>query len=965
MRSHTGDRPYKCQYCGDQFARSDLLSRHVNKCHAGEKPSSGAPATGRRKGSASATRATTSKQACDQCVQSSLPCDGSNPCAKCIQRKCRCTYIKFHRQTAPIGPGHNPRPQVNSVSSRLPGYASADDFLLNPAPPIAPIPGDPSALSASYNHPSSSSAFTFPQLYPSTADSAPPSLAMLADGEYAKYRGQTDYLRRQTLPFPSGPGVPPPPSSSTSLGFDGRPSSATSWLGWGPDTTSQLAAGSRPPPHHQHLVDEPNSNIHGGQPSFTYPPVAADPYLGVYANRRLPQDRDRRPSVDFSSDSSTEQSMPSSAASSSVHLPLVDSLQSNSHTQQQHMGNQQQQQQAYHVSLDQLYEHIKDIFLPQHTLPPLPPPPNSTSTSQRRRSKTPPSSSIIGGENVADDASISQDAQAQAHASFLQSRTEEGGRDSGSPASGEGVPGAGAGGLPAGGGTGGIGGGSGGGGVGEGAGLSTDSAPFFTNNGMDMYPGDPDATPMPPKSLGGGGGGIGGGGGGGGGKFGTSILPPIAASSSGLTPLLSLSSSGGGVSGSGLGGLNSSSSSREAETRELKEFWKQYLRTPLSGTGSTPVRRLPPVERAQFGYGLTNSNHPQSNVHGGNVNSNANVNANGTSSMRTTLHGNPEDLRSYEAAVLARRAPLNLNLNLVPKRARGATTTSISGGGSGGGGETKNLSEQGHSQGHSQMPGMGVRGGGGGGGGSGGYDVHPPGSSGGSRPSSSASVSSSLAHAFGQQLQHQHQQAPPFAYTLQSHSHSSETPPSRGSTASLDESESDGFSVGGGGGGERHAHNHHPSHHRDWDSDIDIDGGVASGGGALRPSFKRLPSQTLGPANTKKRAMLEYDGEDEGDVSEEGYEGGIHPHRNPHRQQQHAHQHQQQSYLPPPSSLGISGISGGGGGGAGGGVGMMAPPPPSAMPSGSLANRRSLRTRRMSAPDTSPTVPSFAAAAQL
>ncbi|KAJ7026365.1 hypothetical protein C8F04DRAFT_1296951 [Mycena alexandri] len=90
MRSHTGDRPYKCQHCGDQFARSDLLSRHVNKCHAAEKSllqggggaggGAGGGMGGRRKGTTAATRATTSKQACDQCVQSSLPCDGSNPC---------------------------------------------------------------------------------------------------------------------------------------------------------------------------------------------------------------------------------------------------------------------------------------------------------------------------------------------------------------------------------------------------------------------------------------------------------------------------------------------------------------------------------------------------------------------------------------------------------------------------------------------------------------------------------------------------------------------------------------------------------------------------------------------------------------------------------------------------------------------------------------------------------------------
>lgn len=35
--------------------------------------------------------------------------------AKCIQRKIRCTFVKFHRQTAPIGPGHNPsRPIIPS-----------------------------------------------------------------------------------------------------------------------------------------------------------------------------------------------------------------------------------------------------------------------------------------------------------------------------------------------------------------------------------------------------------------------------------------------------------------------------------------------------------------------------------------------------------------------------------------------------------------------------------------------------------------------------------------------------------------------------------------------------------------------------------------------------------------------------------------------------------------------------------
>lgn len=191
---------------------SDLLSRHVNKCHANEKPSPN-PSGTRRKGASSATRATTSKQACDQCVQSSLPCDGSNPCgetfcpnisflgiivvlAKCVSRKCRCTYIKFHRQTAPVGPGHNARQSgpapAGSMSSssafastagsspRLPLYQhSEDDFILGPAPSSVTM------ADTFYN----SNTFSFPALYPQGSDlnSIPPDYPV-------KYRAQQPEL---------------------------------------------------------------------------------------------------------------------------------------------------------------------------------------------------------------------------------------------------------------------------------------------------------------------------------------------------------------------------------------------------------------------------------------------------------------------------------------------------------------------------------------------------------------------------------------------------------------------------------------------------------------------------------------------------------------------------------------------------------------------------------------------------
>ncbi|KAF9048961.1 hypothetical protein BJ165DRAFT_1402803 [Panaeolus papilionaceus] len=58
---------------------------------------------------------------------------------KCMQRKTRCTFVKFHRQTAPVGPGHNL--QNSSVAS----LASS----LGMPPPIHASASTSSSLSAS------------------------------------------------------------------------------------------------------------------------------------------------------------------------------------------------------------------------------------------------------------------------------------------------------------------------------------------------------------------------------------------------------------------------------------------------------------------------------------------------------------------------------------------------------------------------------------------------------------------------------------------------------------------------------------------------------------------------------------------------------------------------------------------------------------------------------------------------
>ena len=96
---------------------------------------------------------------------------------------------------------------------------------------------------------------------------------------------------------------------------------------------------------------------------------------------------------------------------------------------------------------------------------------------------------------------------------------------------------------------------------------------------------------------------------------------------------------------------------KEADTRELNDMWKTYLRSPLGGSGtatldlSTSQPSVTPT--VEMGHPLM-----MNGGHGG-------LGAGG-STLRTTLHGNSEDLRSYEAAVNARDA--SFKLNLVPRR---------------------------------------------------------------------------------------------------------------------------------------------------------------------------------------------------------------------------------------------------------------------------------------------------------
>lgn len=121
----------------------------------------------------------------------SFLCSSCRPLAQCTQRTMRCTFVKFHRQTAPIGPGHNPIDSHLS-SSRLSGYSAPTDLLLDPAVlSTAPTFGDPTS-SSMYKSP-------FPLFTSHLSDIPQPDLAKPSEADFAKYQSQAEYIRRLSL----------------------------------------------------------------------------------------------------------------------------------------------------------------------------------------------------------------------------------------------------------------------------------------------------------------------------------------------------------------------------------------------------------------------------------------------------------------------------------------------------------------------------------------------------------------------------------------------------------------------------------------------------------------------------------------------------------------------------------------------------------------------------------------------
>ncbi|KAI0346212.1 hypothetical protein BDW22DRAFT_730994 [Trametopsis cervina] len=835
MRSHTGDRPYKCQHCGDQFARSDLLSRHINKCHAAEKPPTTTVPNNRRKGTAAASRATTSKQACDQCVTSSLPCDGSNPCTKCIQRKCRCTYVKFHRQTAPAGPGHPPPnslPQQQNRTSISLGGRVPDEFLLGPAPTNA-MGGVVPAMYLPQDYPLPSSS-----MYPTgpydPRQSPTPSLSIPAPREsietspdmMARYRAQAALLSR---------------ASALQNGGLNAPGLADSGLYADPSQLARFSGGmavdeyGRPFPGGGGSAALAHPQSHGGASGFPNLASQSEHSYGHGAGGGIPfpqshsgssppnlsrdghghHRRSEELSDEFGSDG---HSLPSSANSSSVSLPI----------EQQHGSGRMYDASGYPTHHGQRKEDVGE---------------GGFSSAFGLMSLDDPA--VLAG--LANDSAPFFSALQAAHfAATDHSATHH-------------------------------------------SNSSNTSLHSMTSGETSSHTSVSSAASNQHEASG---------------SHGTSGLSLPTP-----TPDLIASLKNGGILSAGGRDI--------LDSKELREFWKQYMRTPLTGPGggNTPLFPLqtPTGPGQQLGSTSPNSRPSPTRRHsrvaslpsmktppifgnyahlgGGGAIADMNSFApsgnfslnfqpkmkNRTqsqsqprepqqhdqdgpaqklqySSVRTTLHGDSDDLKSYEQAVLARKAPTTLNL--VPRR-RGTLPPGSSVSGKGGIDGFGSLSQTTNS--HPVFTGGNKIG-----------DILNRGDSGSDRPGSS---SNSLAEAFGAAHGFQPQQQGVY------HSQSSESPPGQRES-----------SVG-----------------------AESDSGLSSSSPSqsYRPSFKRLASQTLGPTNNKRALLGPAGWDDHREESEEAFDEDEEDERHGQRFTYEAGHPARRFSLPMPHSNTSGGAAGG------------------------------------------------------
>ena len=484
--------------------------------------------------------------------------------AKCISRKCRCTFVKFHRQTAPIGPGH-PAPslpndkQVNhNPTFSLDHILPSEEYLLNnPNNASITLPG----LSGApiYHHPSAASTAIPPQSdFPFSANALYPAPdPHPSDSDYsARYRAQAEHFYNSgVLSNPNqqsprathaqltryNPNADPVPTTSHPTAPHDHTRFSLSTATWGASTARQdrldhnnfayHVSGNRPHSQHGYPLSIPQ-----------HFPASSDLYDFRY---------NRHDSIDDSDSTSTSELGHSSDHSSFYDSPTIP-------------------------------QGISD---------------NPSTHGDTRKSDNQERFSSAFGLMSLDDPNVV-------------------------------------------------------------AGITSDGTPFFSNHNGESIVGEDVLM-----------------------NIGKANMPD------------QLSSASGAITAPGM-------TPREAEFRDLREFWKQYIRTPLTGPNSsnTSFPLATPTPNNVHGHGQLEAPKPvpgkklsrvaslpsvktppvASDVgpighHYYAPNESRNNNPTAANNHRSHLHSHmgPDDLQSYERAVLARKTNINLNL---PRKRHGTTS---------------------------------------------------------------------------------------------------------------------------------------------------------------------------------------------------------------------------------------------------------------------------------------------------
>ncbi|KAF5722896.1 C2H2 transcription factor [Fusarium mundagurra] len=114
--SHSSLRPHRCSFCGQSYQRADVLKRHALACETkartGEVPSS-------------------SRRACDLCIQQKKACSTGHPCEHCRRKSVQCIYSFNNRAVTESNLSVGQHDKQYDDEASLPTVVFGDDTLFD------------------------------------------------------------------------------------------------------------------------------------------------------------------------------------------------------------------------------------------------------------------------------------------------------------------------------------------------------------------------------------------------------------------------------------------------------------------------------------------------------------------------------------------------------------------------------------------------------------------------------------------------------------------------------------------------------------------------------------------------------------------------------------------------------------------------------------------------------------------